>query len=219
MSSPADVVSPVYSGGNKAVGASETYTQVSRNFPARNLWGLRIDIKLFDITDVNASTVFYVMQTPDNGESWLPLGSTGQVSVVAKEVAHTDVDTGTDTITETSHGFTTGQSVIYNADTGSVTGLTSGTTYFIISASANTFKLATSYANAIAGTAIDLTATTAGNVYFYKKILTIVAEIENDANMPMASILHVAVSTGAGDSIKVDRILHHLGSGPRLAVR
>ena len=67
-------------------------------------------------------------------------------------IATTDVDTTTDTVTVTSHGFTTGDVVQYNANGGTaIAGLTDGDYYYVISASANTFQLATSEANATAG--------------------------------------------------------------------
>ena len=50
----------------------------------------------------------------------------------------------------------TGQAVLYSAPSGAMTGLTDNTTYYIIRTSALVFKLATSRANAVAGTAIAL---------------------------------------------------------------
>ena len=63
-------------------------------------------------------------------------------------------------ITITSHGWATGDTVIYdrNGNT-ALTNLTDGSTYYVIYVAANTIKLATTSANATAGTAIALTAT------------------------------------------------------------
>ena len=74
----------------------------------------------------------------------------------------TNVDTRTDVLTVSSHGHKTGSKVKYTAGSGPIGGLTSGLTYFVIASSSNTLKLATSLANALAGTAIDLTSTGAG---------------------------------------------------------
>ncbi len=75
-------------------------------------------------------------------------------------IATSDVTTGTDTITETSHGLVTGDVVKYNANGGTaITGLTDGQYYYVIRSDANDFQLATSEANATAGTAISLTGT------------------------------------------------------------
>lgn len=69
-----------------------------------------------------------------------------------------DVDLATDEITLTAHNTYTGQQWVYNSDGGTdIGGLTTGTTYYEIFVDANTIKLATSEANAWAGTGIDLT--------------------------------------------------------------
>ncbi|MDA9824248.1 hypothetical protein N9D03_01270 [Alphaproteobacteria bacterium] len=73
--------------------------------------------------------------------------------------AAADVTTGTDTIVDGQHGFTTGDAVTYTVPAGGTVlgGLTSGTVYYVIRADADSYKLASSYANAVAGTAIDIT--------------------------------------------------------------
>jgi microcystin-dependent protein len=65
-------------------------------------------------------------------------------------------------VTEVAHDFQTGESV-YLTTTGALpTGLTANTLYFVIMVTADTFRLATTYANAIAGTAINTTGTQSG---------------------------------------------------------
>jgi hypothetical protein len=61
-----------------------------------------------------------------------------------------------DLITKAAHGLETGDPFVINVMTGG-TGLLTATRYWAIKASASTFKAASSYANAIAGTAIDIT--------------------------------------------------------------
>jgi hypothetical protein len=56
-----------------------------------------------------------------------------------------------------NHGFVTGQEVIFTEDTGSITGLTDTTQYFIIKLTDDILQLASSYANAISGTFITIT--------------------------------------------------------------
>lgn len=76
-----------------------------------------------------------------------------------------DVDTGADTITETSHNLFTG-AIVRLTTTGTLpTGLSAGTDYYVIRATANTFKLATTAANADAGTAVDITAASGGGTH------------------------------------------------------
>lgn len=62
-----------------------------------------------------------------------------------------------DKITKVAHGLVTGDRFVLTAITGG-TGLTQGNTYFAIKVDADTFKVASSAANAAAGTAIDITA-------------------------------------------------------------
>lgn len=85
-------------------------------------------------------------------------------------VATSGVNTTTDIITYTAHGFTTADAVVYNnAGSTSITGLTSGTTYYVNAVNANTFKLYDTAANATAGTAtglLDLTGTGNNAQYF-----------------------------------------------------
>jgi hypothetical protein len=60
------------------------------------------------------------------------------------------------------HGLKTGDAVVYDSGEGTaIGGLTKGTTYYVIASGTSTVKLATTAANATAGTAIDLT--TAGS--------------------------------------------------------
>lgn len=72
--------------------------------------------------------------------------------------ANTDVVTGTDTITVPSNdSLITGQAVVLSGTGSLPTGL-SATTYYVVRQSATTIKLATTLANAVAGTVVDITA-------------------------------------------------------------
>lgn len=71
------------------------------------------------------------------------------------------IDDDTEEITIQAHPYETGDSVVYSNKGGTnVTGLTTGTTYFIIKVNASKIKLASSLANANSDTAIDITAST-----------------------------------------------------------
>lgn len=92
----------------------------------------------------------------------------GSTTVTATLTAGTAVTAGaiaaaTDLYTKAAHGFTTGLALKLVSLTGG-TGLTAGTTYYFINTKLtggavdpDTGKLASSYANAIAGTAVDVT--------------------------------------------------------------
>ena len=78
--------------------------------------------------------------------------------------AQSAVSTANDTITLSSHAFNTGDAVTYSDKGGTViAGLTDAGTFFIIKVDANTVKLATTASNAVAGTAIDITAGSSEN--------------------------------------------------------
>jgi len=73
-------------------------------------------------------------------------------------VTASSVNLTSDTINYANHGQNTGDAVTYRNGGGTnITGLTNNTVYYVIKTTANAFKLATSAANATAGTAIDLT--------------------------------------------------------------
>ena len=97
-----------------------------------------------------------------------------------------DIDTGTEEITITGHGFTTGTPVVYKSGATVVTNLVNGTTYYVIKVDNNILKLADSVANANAGTArnivgpgsddrhflsgIDIGGLTSGNTYYMVRL-------------------------------------------------
>lgn len=84
----------------------------------------------------------------------------------AKTFAAAAVNTTDDTATITAHGFTTGlKGQVANPGT-LPTGLVALTDYFIIAVDANTVKFASSLANALAGTQLDLTAQGSGTNTF-----------------------------------------------------
>lgn len=83
-------------------------------------------------------------------------GNTTLSGNTTKTFTDTDVDTTNDRITISTHGFVTGQAVLFTSASPPAPLVTSSV-YYIIVVNENRFKLATSYANAVAGTAIDLT--------------------------------------------------------------
>jgi hypothetical protein len=73
-------------------------------------------------------------------------------------------------ITITSHGWSTGDTIVYDRNSNTaLTNLTDGSTYYVIYVSANAFKVATTSANATAGTAITLTATGGSQTHKFQK--------------------------------------------------
>lgn len=77
------------------------------------------------------------------------------------------VNTGTDTITASLHGMSTGDQMKFTTSTTLPSPLAAGTIYFAVVIDANNFKVATSYANALSSTVVDITTQGSGshNVY------------------------------------------------------
>lgn len=78
------------------------------------------------------------------------------VNGTSETFATTAVNTGTDVITVTNN-YATGTPIVFTSTTTVPAGLTAGTTYYAINVSSTTIKVATTAANATAGTAIDIT--------------------------------------------------------------
>jgi len=115
-----------------------------------------------DITSAGSGThsVYDEIQVPDL-RSRLPIGAGTGTYVENFDPA--DVNTGTEVITvATNNTLYTGTAVVYTSTGTVVTGLSASATYYIIRASATTIKLASTLANALAGTAINLTGTGTG---------------------------------------------------------
>lgn len=88
-------------------------------------------------------------------------------------VLSTSVSTSNDTVTMTGHGYVTGDIVTYRSNGGTaVTGLADATAYHVIKVDADTFKLASTSANATAGTQVDLTGTGNDDQFFSGRGLT-----------------------------------------------
>lgn len=105
-----------------------------------------------NITSTSATT-----STDDYSLVSVQFGYT-DITPAADSFVDGDVNITTDEITMTSHGFITGL-VGQLTTTGALpTGLSAATNYYVIKVSDNIVKLASSYNNAIAGTAVDITA-------------------------------------------------------------
>lgn len=109
------------------------------------------------------------------------LGTLVQSANLTLTFASGDVNTGTGNINIASHGLTTGQATYVTTTLTMPLGLSSATAYWVIRIDANNFKLATSYFNAIAGTAITGGTTGSGTM-----------SVRDGSDMTASSILQVA---------------------------
>ena len=117
-------------------------------------------------------------------------GSDGLVAILA-----------TDTIVKLAHGLTTGQAVQYSRGGGTaIEGLDEGGFYFVIRTDAGNFKLATTLANANAGTAVDLVAVGAGTSHTVTPVTTWKSNLTFTSKYTGASIYASTFSTQWGDA-------------------
>lgn len=165
------------------VQGNQTSTTTIKTDSARYLKvGMAIDIyakgtssKLYDITITAVDKVLNTITFATNGTA---------------SVTSANVNTATDVLTSSAaHGFATGTPVTLSAGGTAPTGLTSGTVYYVINTGASTFKLATTAANASAGTAIDITAAGSGtNTFTYTYAVSDNDEIWLDGRYGLLSL-------------------------------
>jgi len=123
-----------------------------------------------------------------------------------------DIDTVNDRITLANHGLSTGDAVgILPTAAGALpTGLSSTTPYYVILVDSSTISLATSYANAFAGTAVDITAVGTGVQTLYKggigrqllqavPVNAVITDVRYDVVTTFTSHLEATGSDGAAD--------------------
>jgi hypothetical protein len=138
-------------------------------------------------------------------------GGAGSISVaVGTAGANGGCNLSTEAITSSTHGFVTGDRVIVHANGGTLpAGLTAGT-YYVIRTDANTLKLASSYANAIAGTvATNMTDYGLGTCAIYAadyEIRMIIEDATDAAQLPVWQTLVVVANTGTSDSCTVSAV-------------
>jgi hypothetical protein len=94
---------------------------------------------------------------------------------VVESFTSASVNTGASTVTITGHGYSTAQLVTLTTQGALPTGLTVGTSYYLIVVDANTLQFATSAANANVGTYITLTGAGTGTSQVIPTVFTLKA--------------------------------------------
>jgi hypothetical protein len=125
------------------------------------------------MTTIVASAVKINSTIASLTESVIDLVNVKTLSVYAKYTVaaataktFTTVDQAQETATVTAHGYATGRKGQLTTSGTLPTGLSLATDYFIIAVDANTVKFATSLANALAGTPVNLTGAGTGTHTF-----------------------------------------------------
>jgi Pectate lyase superfamily protein len=155
----------------------------------------------------------------------------------------------TDICTQSAHGYRTGDGPFQLTTTGTLPSpLTVATDYYIIFVSSSTFKLATSFANAVAGTAVDITTTGTGvqtikspNVKFTDSTNGLFSQEEvnkqivltgysggNDGTYTIASVdsggtfltyRNTTGAAGSGGTYRINRLVADGGGGSMCQIR
>lgn len=110
-----------------------------------------------------------LQNTPTAPQHWKKIAGDQLVQTITAipvVVAAASVTTATDNLAATAHGFSTGDPVQATTSGSLPGGLSLSTTYYAYAVDANNFKLSTTYANALAGTVIDITSQGSGNHTF-----------------------------------------------------
>lgn len=99
-----------------------------------------------------------------------------------------NVNIGNDKIHITSHGFSTGDEVLYVADNTAIGGLTTNTTYYVIRHNVNDIHLASSLSNALASTEINFIGAGVGSH-------TLIQQSVNLKNTGTCKVLNQSIQT------------------------
>lgn len=120
-------------------------------------------MNVFTPTELNASiaTTQYRVFDLYNVVGFSVQNNYADAAPAAKTFTDANTDRTADTITITAHGYITGTKVAATTSGALPTGL-SATNYWVIKVDADTIKLASSLANAVAGTKVDMTAAGSG---------------------------------------------------------
>jgi hypothetical protein len=127
----------------------------------------------------------------------------------AKTFVDADVNVGADTITIASHGLPLGLKGQLTTTGVLPGGLSGATDYFVIVVNANTIKLATSLANAQAGTAVDITSAAGGGTHTFTPTAlagaTVTLQKSNDKSNWSNEGSAVAISASGSVWVEKDR--------------
>ena len=149
-----------------------------------------------------------VMSTFGNGYTTTPTVTFSPPTLPFTASSSSVVNVSTETITVGPHWFVTGTPVTYNAQGNTaIGGLTTNTQYFVIKVSSTAIKLATTQANALAGTAINLTSLGAGTQSF-----------DGAGHFVAQGIANLNSTNGAVKSITITNIGQNYASVPTVTI-
>jgi len=200
----------IYSGtvGNTTFSGADTRGRTLEYTPGR--------LEVF-VDGIKLSNDQYIANDGESIELLSAIGSKEtDFEFIALSFSNTDVTSASDTITYVSHGFVTGDAVLYRENGGNaIAGIADNFRYFVIRIDDDTIKLAATYLNATtgAGTPIDINATSStGTDYLLVPLNTVsfeVADITAVASEPGNHTIQIVDHDfGTGDAV-----VYHENSG------
>ena len=199
-----------------AVGASAAETVITNEFSISEADSKNLQVRIVTTAAQEVTGITIKLQHAYADGTWEDVGqllgdTTAQIAVVSDASADSDTTTATEKITMTGHGFQTGDAAYYvSSATNVITGLADDTIYYMIDSGTNDCQVATTRANAIAGTAINLTQPSGGDThYFTKSTMELALNIENstdEAVLPLWPTCRLVVSTGTSDIFTVSEV-------------
>lgn len=163
----------------------------------------RVDADTFKLatSEAHALAGTGIVDPVDQGAGTHTFTVAAQTAVTA---AHTDVTVGDTTLTKTAHGMLNGLVGQFTTTTTLPAGLATSTNYYVIPMTVNTFRVATSAANALAGTFVDVSTVGTGTHTFTATTLaiSIQPQISNDPDtVGWVSYGSPTTATATGDTM------------------
>jgi hypothetical protein len=177
LSANRNITLPLLTGNDTFVfeGHTQTLTNKTLTTPVVNGMTSGVRTEAGNYTVLSTDDTILVDALADNRTITLPASISGKTyNIIRIDNAKTTVSdpftdgsitVGTDNIAETAHGFQDTQKVQLTTTGTLPTGLAAATNYWVILVDANNYKLASSEANAIADTAVDITAASGGGTH------------------------------------------------------
>jgi len=160
------------------------------------------------VTGTSPNVTGFTLTTQSN----VPLVTTAGKLTGLTYVTATGIHATNNTIKVSSHGYSTGDVVVYDKNGGTIiAGLTNYAVYFVIVVDVNNIKLATSAGNATLGTAVDITdvgsgshilydpVTDGGSGYFAAPSVT----LDPNSTVGLGAVLRANIVNGSVSSITV----------------
>lgn len=183
-------------------------------FQFAETYGDAVDGTAIDLTDTGTGThSVYANGGGANMNVWADYSDSA-----TQNFATTDVNTGTDEITITAHGLENFQRVQFTSTGAVPTGLTASTTYYLIVVDANTIQVATTYANAFAGTQIDITSVGSGthtltpyeqSMIFCNTVGAAANDIDTGPDSGPPKFIRIAMETSVAGYINIQYLMWH----------